>query len=170
MENASLVPWLTFVAAGHVMLINKNKRQSIITSFVLTIITFLLILYSTFLTRSGILGDTSVHAFTDLGMSGQLLVYLFFFLLWAIVLLVMNWKNIPSEPDEESATSREFWMFIGALVLCISSFQIIATTSIPVINKIFNSSIAPPLKPVEHYNSWQVPYAILVALLIAVEQ
>lgn len=169
-ENASLVPWLTFVAAGHVMLINKNKGQSIITSFVLTIITFLLILYSTFLTRSGILGDTSVHAFTDLGMSGQLLVYLFFFLLWAIVLLVMNWKNIPSEPDEESATSREFWMFIGALVLCISSFQIIATTSIPVINKIFNSTIAPPLKLVEHYNSWQVPFAILVSLLIAVGQ
>jgi len=169
-ENASLVPWLTFVAAAHVMLINKNNGQSITTALILTISTFLLILYSTFLTRSGILGDTSVHAFTDLGMSGQLLVYLFFFLLWAIFLLIKNWKSIPSINEEESATSREFWMFIGALVLVVAAFQIIATTSIPVINKIFGTNIAPPLQAIEHYNSWQVPFAILVALLISVGQ
>jgi len=169
-ENASLVPWLTFVAAAHVMLINKNNGQSLTTTFILVIVTFLLILYSTFLTRSGILGDTSVHAFTDLGMSGQLLIYLLFFLLWAVVLLALNWKKIPSVVEEESASSREFWMFIGALVLVISAFQIIATTSIPVINKIFGSTIAPPLKAIEHYNSWQVPFAILVSLLMAVGQ
>ena len=169
-ENASLVPWLTFVAAGHVMLINKNNHQSLVTAFILAIVTFLLVLYSTFLTRSGILGDTSVHAFTDLGMSGQLLVYLFFFLIWAIVLVAINWKKIPVIVEEESATSREFWMFIGALVLVISSFQIIATTSIPVINKLFSSKIAPPLNPIEHYNSWQVPFAILISTLIAIGQ
>jgi cytochrome c-type biogenesis protein CcmF len=169
-ENASLVPWLTFVSAAHLMLINKTNGQSLTTTFILVISTFLLILYSTFLTRSGILGDTSVHAFTDLGMSGQLLVYLFFFLIWAIVLLAVNWKKIPSLVEEESATSREFWMFIGALVLLISAFQIIATTSIPVINKVFGTSIAPPLKAVEHYNSWQVPFAILISLLIGVGQ
>ena len=169
-ENASLVPWLTFVAAAHVMLINKHNNQSLTTTFILTIVTFILILYSTFLTRSGILGDTSVHAFTDLGMSGQLLLYLFFFMAWAIVLLVINWKKIPSVQEEESASSREFWMFIGALVLVVSAFQIIATTSIPVINKIFGSKIAPPLQAVEHYNSWQVPFAILVATLIAIGQ
>ncbi|MBL0049774.1 MAG: cytochrome c biogenesis protein CcsA [Bacteroidetes bacterium] len=169
-ENASLVPWLTFVAAAHVMLINKNNGQSLSTSFILVIVTFLLILYSTFLTRSGILGDTSVHAFTDLGMSGQLLIYLLFFLVWAIVLLAMNWKKIPALVEEESATSREFWMFIGALVLVISSFQIIATTSIPVINKLFGTKIAPPLNAVEHYNSWQVPFAILISILIGLGQ
>ena len=152
------------------MLINKNNHQSLVTAFILAIVTFLLVLYSTFLTRSGILGDTSVHAFTDLGMSGQLLVYLFFFLIWAIVLLVTNWKKIPMIAEEESATSREFWMFIGALVLVISSFQIIATTSIPVINKLFSSKIAPPLNPIEHYNSWQVPFAILISTLIAIGQ
>jgi cytochrome c-type biogenesis protein CcmF len=169
-ENASLVPWLTFVAAAHVMLINKNNGQSLTAAFMLVIVTFLLILYSTFLTRSGILGDTSVHAFTDLGMSGQLLVYLFFFLGWAVTLLVINWKKIPSLPEEESATSREFWMFVGALVLAISAFQIIATTSIPVINKLFGTTIAPPLKAIEHYNSWQVPFAILISFLIALGQ
>lgn len=169
-ENASLVPWLTFVGAAHVMVIHKNKGQSLLITFVLTIITFILILYSTFLTRSGILGDSSVHAFTDLGMSGQLLVYLLTFLLLGIILIAINWKHFPKPETEESVWSREFWMFVGAMVLSVSAFQIIFTTSIPVINKIFGSNIAPPTDPIQHYNSFQVWVAVIVALLIGVGQ
>lgn len=169
-ENSSLVPWLTLVGAAHVMVIQKNRGQSLIMTFVLTTATFILILYSTFLTRSGILGDTSVHAFTDLGMSGQLLVYLLAFTVLAIVLLIINWKDIPKSKDEDSLYSREFWMFIGALVLVISSFQIMFTTSIPVWNKLFGTNLAPPLDPIAHYNSFQLPLAIILAILIAVTQ
>jgi len=169
-ENASLVPWLTLLGAGHTMLIYKNKQQSLFTAFFLAIVSFILILYSTFLTRSGVLGDSSVHAFTDLGMSGQLLVYLLFYVVLAIFLLAFNFKKLPKQTEEESIWSREFWMLIGALVLLISAFQIIFTTSIPVINKIFNSKLAPPLNPIEHYNSWQIPFAIIVALLIGFTQ
>jgi cytochrome c-type biogenesis protein CcmF len=64
-ENASLVPWLTFVGGAHVMLVARARNHSIGAAAILNIATFILILYSTFLTRSGILGDTSVHAFTD---------------------------------------------------------------------------------------------------------
>ncbi|MDP6908658.1 MAG: cytochrome c biogenesis protein CcsA, partial [Flavobacteriales bacterium] len=169
-ENASLVPWLTLVGAAHVMIIQKNRGQSLIMTFVLTTVTFILILYSTFLTRSGILGETSVHAFTDLGMSGQLLLYLLSFVVLTIVLLVYNWKKIPKSKDEDSLYSREFWMFVGSLVLVISSFQITFTTSIPVINKIFGTNLAPPLDPIAHHNRFQVPLAIMVSLLIAVTQ
>ena len=169
-ENASLVPWLTFVGAGHVMLIHKNKGTSLIMSFILPLLTFILILYSTFLTRSGILGETSVHAFTDLGMSGQLLIYLFSFIILSIVLLVINRKNFPKQVEEEALWSREFWMFIGALVLLISSFQIISTTSIPVINKIFGTHKAPPSNVIQHYNTWQIPFAFLVTLIIGIGQ
>lgn len=169
-ENASLVPWLTFVGAAHVMIIHKNKGQSLIVTFVLTIITFILILYSTFLTRSGILGDSSVHAFTDLGMSGQLLLYLFSFIILAIVLLAINWKHFPKSETEESIWSREFWMFVGAMVLAVSSFQIIFTTSIPVINKVLGTELAPPVDPKAHYNSFQVWVAVVVALLMAIGQ
>ena len=169
-ENSSLVPWITLVGAAHVMVIQKNRGQSLIMTFVLTVSTFILILYSTFLTRSGILGDTSVHAFTDLGMSGQLLVYLLAFLFLAIGLLVYNWKHIPKSKDEDSLYSREFWMFIGALVLVISSFQITFTTSIPVWNKLLGTNLAPPLDPIAHYNSFQIPLAIMLSILIAVTQ
>jgi cytochrome c-type biogenesis protein CcmF len=169
-ENSSLVPWLTMTGAAHVMLIQKNKGGSLLTTFFLTLITFILVLYSTFLTRSGVLGDTSVHSFTDMGMSGQLLIYLLSFVFLSIFLLVKNIKKMPKQNNEDNLWSREFWMFIGALVLFISSFQIIVTTSIPVINKVLGTNFAPPLNPIDHYNSWQVPFAIVIALLIAVGQ
>lgn len=169
-ENASLVPWITLVAAAHVMLIYRNKGQSLVMAFVLCIATFVLILYSTFLTRSGILGDTSVHAFTDLGMSGQLLVYLFFYLIGGYLLLAIRFSQIPYRAEEEKILSREFWMYVGALILSVSAFQISFSTSIPVINKVFGTNLAPPIEAIAHYNSWQLPIASAVALLIGFTQ
>jgi cytochrome c-type biogenesis protein CcmF len=92
-ENASMVPWLTLVGAAHVMLVNKTRGHSIFSGFILALTTFLLVLYSTFLTRSGILGNASVHAFTDLGMQKQLLLYLLAFAFLSVWLLQSN-KNI----------------------------------------------------------------------------
>ncbi len=169
-ENASLVPWLTLVGAAHVMLISQNNPQSLFITFLLSILSFILILYATFLTRSGILGDSSVHAFTDLGMSGQLLIYLFSFLLLGIVLISINWKHFPKQKEEEGIWSREFWMFIGAVVLLVSSFQIMFYTSMPVWNKLFNLNKAPAKDVINFYNTWQIPFAFLVTLLIAVGQ
>lgn len=169
-ENASLVPWLTLAGAGHVMLVNKTKGQSLFITFGLCILTFILILYSTFLTRSGILGETSVHAFTDNGMSGQLLVYLFFFLLLGIVLLLANTKGLFKKTEEEGLWSREFWMFVGAIILLGSSFQIMFYTSIPVWNKLFDLKMAPSTNVINFYNTWQLPFAFVVTLLIAVGQ
>lgn len=170
-ENASLVPWMTMVGAGHVMLIYKHRKHSLLSTYILSIVTFLLILYSTFLTRSGILGDASVHAFTDLGMSGQLILYMAFFVLLSIFLLIKNRKHILlNQPDEESSTSREFWMFIGMLLLVIGSIQITFSTSLPVINKILGSKLAPPADPIDHYNRWQIPVAIIICLLISFAQ
>ena len=135
-ENASLVPWLTFVGAAHLMLIFKNRGQSIFSTYLFTILTFLLVLYSTFLTRSGILGSTSVHAFTDLGMSGHLVIYIAFYVIISTYLLIKNRKKLPKTEAEEELTSREFWMFIGTLILLISSLQIVFSTSIPVFDKL----------------------------------
>jgi cytochrome c-type biogenesis protein CcmF len=169
-ENASLVPWLLLVAGGHAMLIYAHRKKALLSSFILCILTFFFILYSTFLTRSGILGDSSVHAFTDLGMTGQLVIYMLFFLLLAIYLLIKNRKALIQPSEDDHFSSREFWMFIGMMVLVIGSLQITFTTSTPVINKLFGTNLAPPADPIDHYNQWQVPVAILICLLIGVGQ
>jgi cytochrome c-type biogenesis protein CcmF len=167
-ENASLVPWLILIAGVHVMIIHKSTGSSYIVALGLIIATFLLVLYATFLTRSGILGNSSVHSFTDLGMSGQLLVFLLVFVILAIVLIAMRWKLMPRSAKDEEIYTREFWMFIGSLVLVISAFQVILTTSIPVFNKLFSANLAPPADVIGHYNKWQMPMAIIIGVLTAV--
>lgn len=169
-ENASLVPWMTFVGAAHVMVIHKKNGTTLLSSFLLTVVTFILILYSTFLTRSGILGDTSVHSFTDLGMTGQLVVYMAFFSLMAAWLWFRNRKAFVSHEKDDHIFSREFWMFIGMLVMFIAGLQITFTTSIPVINKVFGTNMAPPADVIDHYNSWQIPFAIIICLIFGYAQ
>jgi cytochrome c-type biogenesis protein CcmF len=167
-ENASLVPWLILIAGIHVMIIHRVTGNSYIVAVVLILTTFLLVLYATFLTRSGILGNSSVHSFTDLGMSGQLLVFLLVFVALSIALIVWRWKLMPRSAKDEEIYTREFWMFIGSLVLVISSFQILLTTSIPVFNKMFGANMAPPADVIGHYNKWQMPMAIIIGILTAV--
>lgn len=175
-ENAVYVPWLILVASIHTMITYKNSETALKVSMILVISVFVLILYSTFLTRSGILGDSSVHSFTDLGLSGQLLIYLLFFLFIAVALLVVRWKKIPTTDKEVSTYSREFWIFIGVLVLCLMGFQVLMPTSIPVWNSIVNnlfggsSNMAPPADQVGYYTKFQLWFAIGVALLSGIGQ
>src|SRR5258706_1242656 len=174
-ENAVYVPWIILIAAIHVMMLQKNKGTALKTSIILAISVFVLILYSTFLTRSGILGDASVHSFTDLGLSGQLLVYLLFFTIASIVLMVVRWKNIPSDEKESSVYSSEFWIFLGATVLCLMGFQVLMPTSIPVYNKIVElfggrSNLAPPVNQIQFYSKFQLWFAVAIALVSGTAQ
>ncbi len=169
-ENSSLVPWLTMVAGGHLMLIQRKKGTSVLSMFVFITLTFCLVQYSSFLTKSGVLGETSVHSFTDLGMTGQLALSLMFFVVLSAVMIAINAKNFPKPEKEESIWSREFWMFIGALVLFMSAFQISFSTSFPVINKIFGTELATPSDVADFYNSWQLPLAVVISYVVAIGQ
>ena len=174
-ENAVYVPWLILIASIHTMITYKNSETALKASIVLVIAVFVLILYSTFLTRSGVLGDASVHSFTDLGLSGQLLIYLFFFTGVAVVLSIIRWKEIPSTEKEASVYSREFWIFIGALTLSLMSFQVLIPTSIPVWNQIVGSfggtsNLAPPAEQITFYSKFQLWFAVIVGLLSGIGQ
>lgn len=168
-ENASLVPWLVAVAGLHTTIIYKSTGFSLRATFLFFIFSFILVLYSTFLTRTGILGETSVHAFTGEGESlfYHLLIFIFVFLALGMALFAIRYKKIPDRVKEEEALgSREFWMFIGALILMISVIQITYTTSMPVWNKMFGTKLA-ITDPVNHYNKIQVWIVILILLLTA---
>jgi len=174
-ENSSIVPWLILIAAIHTMIIARRNATALKTSFILAIATFILILYSTFMTRSGVLGNASVHSFTDLGLSGQLLIYLLTFTIVSVALLIYRWKDLPSDEEEVSTYSQEFWIFIGATLLCLSGFQILATTSIPVYNKIAEAfggvlNMALPADQVAHYNKFQLWFFSLIIVLTGIGQ
>ncbi|MEM6523591.1 MAG: cytochrome c biogenesis protein CcsA [Bacteroidota bacterium] len=169
-ENAVYVPWLFLVAAIHVMITFRKSNTALKASVILVIAMFVLIVYSTFLTRSGILGDSSVHSFTDLGLSGQLLIYLAVFVLLPLVLCILRWKDLPSTEKEVSTYSREFWIFIGAITLCLMGFQVLLPTSIPVYNSIIESfggvsNVAPPTDQIEFYTKFQFWFAVVIAFL-----
>jgi cytochrome c-type biogenesis protein CcmF len=237
-ENSSLVPWLIIVAAGHVMLVNRHKARSTYSALLLAAASFIFVIYSNFLTNSGVLGDTSVHAFTDNGLSGQLSTYLGFFIAlpagmlmvdnrwrrayWAatgiiflmavftgqemiathiwllatVIMTVMAYKRFyPSEDTEEKLWSREFWMFIGSLVIVMSALQITFMTSKPVFN-LMAGPLSGPIgglaeltgwealeslasgqltersqdEVIADYNRWQTPFAMVVTLIVAFTQ
>lgn len=235
-ENAVLVPWITLVGAGHLMLINKRKGTSLFTMYCLTLLSFILVLYSNFLTGSGILGDTSVHSFTGEGFMGLLVICLLFFVALSVymlmlgkkdrlfyagivlalfifayvfsihleaialftiisgVMLVVGYrKHFPKSQEEEGLWTREFWLFIGALVLMLSAFQVAFFTSTPVHNallepfaeifknlhestgigvfeKLGGAELVPPADAISFYNKWQIPFAFIITLLVAVGQ
>ena len=169
-ENASLVPWLTLVAAIHTSIIYKKNGSSLKATYLFFGLSFLLVVYSTFLTRSGILGDTSVHAFTDLGMNAQLLGFLAILVVPYFVLFFVRYKSMNENQKDDEVDSREFWMLVGALVLLLSAIVITSITSIPVFNKIFGTKIAPPEDPAFAHNQVQVFVAIIIGVLTAIGQ
>lgn len=169
-ENMSLVPWLVMVAAVHSLLIVRGTGNGIKTSYILLSLSFILILYSTFLTRSGVLGDTSVHAFTEMGLESQLLLLVGLFFLIPFVQYLVKRKSVPTSGKEDRFDSREFWMFIGVIVLLFSSVLITASTSLPIYNKIaeyFDPGFVGLVikEPIPHYNKHQIWISIFIILL-----
>jgi cytochrome c-type biogenesis protein CcmF len=174
-ENAVYIPWLVLVGAIHTMIAYRRGKQGLKASYILVIASFILILYATFLTRSGILGNASVHSFTDLGLSGQLFAYLMAFAVLAVGMLIYRWKSIPTTEKELSTYNGEFWVFIGAAVLCLAGFQVLVTTSIPVYNSFLGfigieSNAALPADQIAHYTKFQLWAGVSIAILSGIGQ
>ena len=169
-ENASLVPWLVIVAGLHTQLIYNSTGRSLRSTYLFFILGFLLILYSTYLTRSGDLQDTSVHAFVASGLNNQLRAFMLVFLIPAFVLFGIRYKQIPHIVKEENTLSREFWMFIGSLVLFLAALAIIVPTSFPIFNKILGTKLDIGSEKEFAYNRVQVFVAIIIGALTAIGQ
>ncbi len=168
--NASIFPWLTMVGGLHVLIVYKNTGHSYFTATLLVLLSFIMVLYSSFLARSGILGETSVHSFTDLGMFWQLVSFILVFSVIVVYLLVVRRKELPVTKKDEETYSREFWMFVGAIFLALSCFHLVLVTSIPVWNRMFGTKVAPPTDLVGHYNIIQASFAMIITLLTGFTQ
>jgi cytochrome c-type biogenesis protein CcmF len=164
-ENAPLIPWLLCIALIHGLLIEKTKGSMRRTNFLLAILPFLLILYGTFLVRSGVLGEFSVHSFTDLGTSAYLMLFMIFFSLFSMGLFIFRLSNIRRIETTKNILSSEFSMSVAIIFLCVSALSILLGTSSPLITSIFG-----PASNVDitFYVRTQLPLAIIVVFVLGV--
>ncbi|MGD8782142.1 MAG: cytochrome c biogenesis protein CcsA [Ignavibacteria bacterium] len=190
-ENASLVPWLIGVASIHTLLVQKKAQKKgpprfVKTNLILCIMTYVLVLYSTFLTRSGILGDASVHSFVDPGMTVylMLIVFVLVFALLGFGGIACRRKYLNDNYDyKENLLSRELALFTGAVTLIASGIIVLLGTSGPVLHMPINFLLIPlhillkilfgidlgfvPKTSVDirFYNELNLPIAIIIGLL-----
>ncbi|MEW6195263.1 MAG: cytochrome c-type biogenesis CcmF C-terminal domain-containing protein [Bacteroidota bacterium] len=164
-ENSSLVPWLVGVASIHTLLVQKKTQVNdggsrfVKTNLILSIMTYVLVLYSTFLTRSGILGDASVHSFVDPGMTVYLFLVIFLGLFAVIGIggIIYRWKFLTQHFSfEENVLSRELALFTGSVALIASAIIVLVGTSAP----IFGQTVE-----LKFYNELNLPIAIIIGLL-----
>lgn len=167
-ENASFVPWLLGTAGIHTMIIQRKSSTSQKASILFAILAYVAIVYETFLTRSGVLSDASVHSFVDLGLYNQLIAFMVAVTGIGLGMFFYRYKELPSQQNEAKFLSREFMTFAGAMVLFLIGLVIILGTSSPIIGRLFVDNPTPP--EVSFYNEWTMPLAMIAAVLTVLGQ
>jgi cytochrome c-type biogenesis protein CcmF len=104
---------------------------------VLAVAAFLLVVYATFLTRSGVLADFSVHSFVNLGITGWLVFNMLFFLAISIGLLAYRWREIPTDVGDEPFMSRTIFFVVGILLTILIGLVVLFGTSAPLISRLW---------------------------------
>ncbi len=167
-ENASLIPWIIAVALIHTLLIQRQTQGSdnfgrfAKTNLVFGALTFITVLYSTFLTRSGILSKASVHSFEDPGST--VYIFLIIFILTFVIIglggILFRIKHLSSKDTvSEKFLSRETGLFYGALFLAASALVVFVGTSAPILGQSVEISF---------YNKMNMPLALIMCLLIGI--
>ena len=119
-ETASLLPWLTATALLHSFLLERKRGIFKRFNFVLVLLTYLLVIFSIFVTRSGLVN--SVHAFSESTISLPLLALMCFWLVGSIGLLVWRWKALGGEFEISSPISREaFFLYTNIILLALTA-------------------------------------------------
>ena len=136
-ENASLLPWLITVAAAHSMLTQNRTGGLIRTNIALTLLAYALVLYGSFLTRSGVLGDASVHSFADPGYLAftLLVVALGVFIIVPFGIFLWRWKEMSGFAQDYKILSRETGLAIASALLGASALVVFIGTSAPLLKK-----------------------------------
>ena len=167
-ENASLVPWLIGTAGIHAMIIQRKSSRAHKASLFFAILAYCSIIYQTFLTRSGVLAEQSVHSFVDLGLYGQLLTFIVVMVVIGVGFYLYRFKELPSPQEDSKFLSREFMTFAGSMLLMILGFVIIIGTSSPILGRLFVENPTPP--EIQFYNDWSMPIVIIMAFATVVAQ
>lgn len=130
-ESAALVPWLAGAALTHGLLLQRTHGGLRRTNIVLTIMTYGFVFFASFLTRSGVLGNFSVHSFVEEGLKSVMLGTMVTILAFAIGVFVLRWRDIPSRPLSQTVLSRHTFFVLMILTFAVLSVVMAVGTSLP---------------------------------------
>ena len=161
-ENSSFIPWIFLTAQIHALFIKRQRSGLLRFSLFVVCVSFLSVLYGTFLTRSGVLADFSVHSFVDLGINQFLIGGLLFFCALSLFFLVWRWQDIHPEPSFSKVNSRSYLVTLGVLVLSLGGTLVLLGTSAPLLTRMTENPSAVGLP---YYFATMTPVAIVIMLL-----
>ncbi len=163
-ENAAFMPWLTGTAYLHSVMIQERKDMLKVWNMVLIIMTFLLTIFGTFLTRSGVI--SSVHSFTESGLGPWFMGFLVLCLAVSVSLLLYRLDRLRPRHELDSLISRESSFLFNNLVLVGIAFATLWGTIFPVLSEWVRGvkiTVGPPF-----FNAVNAPLAITLLFLMGV--
>ncbi len=132
-ENASFMPWIVATAYLHSVMIQEKRGMLKVWNLVLIILTFLLTIFGTFITRSGII--SSVHSFGESTLGWIFLIFLFVVLAGSLLLLIYRLPDLKSSNQLDSLLSRESTFLYNNLLFVGIAFTVFWGTLFPIISE-----------------------------------
>ncbi len=163
-ENASLLPWLTLTAFLHSVMIQEKRGMLKKWNVGLVVGTFLLSIFGTFITRSGIIA--SVHSFTQSNVGYFFLAFLIIVGVVAFTLLYTRWHLLEPETELESMASREAAFLFNNLALVGIAFSVLWGTLFPILSEAVRGTkitVGPPF-----FNRVNIPLGLLLLALTGI--
>jgi cytochrome c-type biogenesis protein CcmF len=163
-ENASLMPWLTGTAFLHSVMMQEKRGMLKVWNMWLIFATFLLSIFGTFLTRSGVV--SSVHAFAQSSIGDWFVAFLALTFAVCAFFFFKNKSHLRSEHKLESLVSRESSFLFNNLLLLVACFTVLWGTLFPILSEWVQGTkvtVGPPF-----FNRVNIPVALLLLLLTAV--
>ncbi|HET7188756.1 MAG TPA: cytochrome c biogenesis protein CcsA, partial [Gemmatimonadaceae bacterium] len=163
-ENASFLPWLTGTAFLHSIMIQEKRGMLRKWNVVLVVTTFLLAIFGTFLTRSGII--ESVHSFAQSPVGSWFATFFFAATGATIYFVATRLKDLEATAELESMVSREAAFLYNNLVLVGIAFSVLWGTLFPVLSEWVRGSkitVGPPF-----FNTVNIPLGLLLLALTGI--
>src|SRR5579864_2280362 len=163
-ENASLMPWLTGTAFLHSVMMQEKRGMLKTWNMWLIFTTFMLSIFGTFLTRSGVVN--SVHAFAQSSIGDWFVAFLSIIFVVCVYFYWKNREHLKTEHKLESLVSRESSFLFNNWLFLLICFTVLWGTLFPVLSEWVQGhkiTVGPPF-----FNSVAVPFALLLLLLTAV--
>jgi len=167
-ENASMLPWLVAMAALHGWVGLRFSERFRFWAFVLSPVPFVLCLFATFITRSGVLA--SVHAFGQSVMSSAVLVLIglcFLSWIWAMVRLRRD-VGVGAPQLGAPIMSMEGLLFWAGLIMVVLACVVALATFWPLLRAVFTGSSSGLVLTREFYDRVASVAGIVLALQLGV--